>query len=363
MKRIEELTGLRCLAVGMVLLAHATHVMPVWMAHFIRGDVGDTGVQIFFVLSGFLITRLLMREYERTGKVDFWGFYRRRLLRISPAFYFFLAVMGVFATMGVIKANWPQFVAAGTYTWNYAHFLHIDSSFKGFPEGNWYLGHTWSLCLEEQFYWAWPGTFLLIVRYDLRRLLTAIILVVPIVRMASYVFEPYVRDQLHMMFHTGIDTILVGCFLAMHRPALEKRLRPILGSQASLPILIGIVFLVLPLVEAELGGYWLATYGATIEAALIALLMLCILTQPRHPFCQLLRSPPFVFIGVISYSLYLWQQFFTMADSPVYTFYPFNIVSIKLPVCTLGSVAAACLSYYIVEKPFLILKDRKRKDP
>ncbi len=345
----------------MVVLAHATHVMPHWMANLVCGAVGDTGVQIFFVLSGFLITTLLMREYDRTDHIDFWGFYRRRLLRISPAFYFYLFVIAVLTAAGLIKANWQQFVVAGTYLWNYAHFLHIDGSFKGFSDGAWFLGHTWSLSLEEQFYWAWPATFLLIKRYDLRRLLTIVILVVPIIRMASYKFEPYVRDQLHLMFHTGIDTILVGCFLAMHRPAIEQRLRPILASQASLTLLLGVVLLGLPVVEQRLGGYWLATYGATIEAALIALLMLCIMTQPKHPFCWLLRSPPFVFVGVISYSLYLWQQFFNWSDSPVYMFYPFNIMSIRLPVSILGSVAAACFSYYVVEKPFLLLKDRKHK--
>jgi peptidoglycan/LPS O-acetylase OafA/YrhL len=271
--------------------------------------------------------------------------------------------MGGLTVAGLIKANWQEFLVAGTYTWNYGHFLHIDGTFRYAADGQWYLGHTWSLALEEQFYWAWPALFIFIARRQCKRLLGCIILIVPLIRMASYVLEPYVRDQLHVMFHTGIDTILVGCFLAMHRAAIERRLHRFSTSPRFLSTLIGVVFLVIPVIEAKLGGYWLATYGATIEASLIALLILGIMTQPNHRFCQLLRCRPCMFMGVISYSLYLWQQLFCATDSPVYMPYPLSIPTLRVPIAILGSIGAACLSYYVIEKPFLKLKHRKHVAP
>jgi len=115
------------------------------------------GVDIFFVLSGFLIASLLTREYERRGRIHFWGFYRRRLLRISPAFYCFLIVMGLLAAAGLLDVSWQQLLISGTYTWNYAHLLGVDSSFLTQSDaGSWYLGHTWTisygLYLWQQFF-------------------------------------------------------------------------------------------------------------------------------------------------------------------------------------------------------------------
>ena len=114
---------------------------------------------------------------------------------------------------------------------------------------------------------AWPALFLLIARRNLRWLLPAIILAVPIVRMATYFAEPRVREQLHLMFHTGMDTILVGAFVAMHRDALSARLRPLLTHGWMFSFIVVVLLLLLPMVQLELGGLWTATYGATFEAA------------------------------------------------------------------------------------------------
>jgi peptidoglycan/LPS O-acetylase OafA/YrhL len=353
MKRIDELTGLRAVAVGMVVLAHSASGLPHSLSYILSKTAsGDVGVQIFFVLSGYLITRILMGEYAKTASISFWGFYRRRLYRITPAFYAFLLVLSVLAMLGVVKASWQEIVLSGIYIWNYAHMFGLDGTFASHPEGYWYVGHTWSLALEEQFYWIWPAAFLFISRKKLPYLLPAVILFVPILRITLYFIEPSVRPQLHMMFHTGIDTILVGCFLAMNEEALLQRFKGPLVSPTCLSAALVLELVVLNVTQARLGGFYIATYGATLGAAVVAFLMLAIMQQPSHWFCRLLRTPVFIYGGLISYSLYLWQQVFTNYKMPTGLAFPLDLV---VPI------GAAALSYHFIEKPFLRLKDRTRK--
>ncbi len=354
MKRIDALTGLRCIAVGMVVFGHSGPFLPSWaggrLSPMVLFGHGDMGVHIFFVLSGFLISSLLIREHEKTGRIHFGKFYLRRILRIAPAFYVYMLVLALFATIHVLSISWKQFAVSGLYLWNYAHLLGLDGSFIKYPDGVWYLGHTWSLALEDQFYWMWPALLWFLLRRDIRWLLPGIILTVPLIRMASYFAFPSTRPQLQMMFHTGIDSILVGCFVAINRDMLSARLRRIVGGGPALTVLAAVVLLILPNVTAPLGGTWSITYGRTVEAGLIGLLLLGILAQPDHWLPRMLRLGPLVFVGTISYSLYLWQQFFNHADSPGFFGFPLNIA---------GALAAATLSYVLVERPFLILKDRR----
>jgi peptidoglycan/LPS O-acetylase OafA/YrhL len=354
MKRIDELTGLRCIAVGMVVIGHAAASMPKPLGRLVPGDFGDIGVQIFFVLSGFLITSLLKREFEKNGTINFWAFYRRRLLRITPAFYVFLTVIYGLSWLKLINVDWQQIVLSGAYVWNYAHMFRLDGSFAAHPQGIWYLGHTWSLSLEEQFYWIWPAVFLFTSQRNFKRFLPVAILVVPIVSMVTYVVEPSVRGQIHLMFHTGIGTILVGCFLAVHQKALRERFKPQLANAKLLWFSVIAVMAALPEIQSHLRGLWIITYGSTIGASLIAFMILSIMSQPEHLFCRLLRTRVFMFGGLISYSLYLWQQIFANMSMPTHLDFPMNLIV---------SVAAACISYYVVERPFLRIKDRDLKRP
>lgn len=349
MRRIDELTGLRAVAIGMVLLSHASGSMPAALRACIPGDTGDVGVQIFFVLSGYLITRILMGEFAKTGTIDFWGFYRRRAYRIAPAFYAFLLTVSGLAAFHQIRVSWQQVVLSGTYLWNYAHLLRLDGSYSNDPQGVWYLGHTWSLALEEQFYWAWPAAFLAISRKQLPFLLPAAILLVPVIRMASYVLDRHDRAQLHLMFHTGIDIILVGCLLALHQESLERRLGALLVNPVALTLSAFTVIVALNLAQTYIGGGYIVTYGVTFSAGVMAFMMLSIMKQPRHWLSRLLRTAPLVYVGTLSYSLYLWQQIFTNATMPTALAFPLNIAA---------PIGIAMFSYHFVELPFLRLKDR-----
>src|SRR6185295_707232 len=134
--RIPTLDGIRAVAFAFVLCAHTlgTGILPMTSRVHVFGDIG---VRTFFVLSGFLITTLLLRERARFGAISLRGFYLRRALRIFPAFYTFLAVVIVLRAAGLATASDRDLVFAGTYTMNF----HADRA--------WHVGHLWSLSVEE----------------------------------------------------------------------------------------------------------------------------------------------------------------------------------------------------------------------
>ena len=113
-------------------------------------DHGRLGVQIFFVISGFLITSLLLREKESTGSISLKLFYARRTLRIFPAFYLFFITIAVLSYLRLIELPRYDLLHAATYTMNYS------------GNGTWWMGHLWSLSVEEQFYFVWPSLMFLI---------------------------------------------------------------------------------------------------------------------------------------------------------------------------------------------------------
>lgn len=148
--RIAALDGLRALAVALVLAGHGVdaylpqHDASLWLAPLVNASLG---VRLFFVLSGFLITSLLLREQQRRGGIDWRAFVLRRSLRIWPALYAYLLVMILLSQLGVLAISTGQFFAAATFSWNYAALWVRD----GTSQGAWFLGHLWTLALEQQF--------------------------------------------------------------------------------------------------------------------------------------------------------------------------------------------------------------------
>ena len=152
--RIPSLDGLRAISILFVLFSHAvgTH-------HFLaEGQVGpllglgELGVRVFFVISGYLITTLLLEETARYGRIDLGRFYLRRTMRIFPAFYAFVLALIVLEAVGLIALNPGDKLHALTYTSNYD------------PDRSWYVGHTWSLAVEEHFYLLFPLLALVLLR-------------------------------------------------------------------------------------------------------------------------------------------------------------------------------------------------------
>ncbi|KVN41542.1 acyltransferase [Burkholderia pyrrocinia] len=352
--RVQQLTGLRAVAVAMVVVGHAEHVLPGgysgWLAPLRLFADGRLGVLIFFVLSGFLITNVLTSELKRTGSIALVPFYVRRVLRIWPACYAYLGVVAILAAAGWIDVSQRQWAFAALHLWNYSMGLGLTADSALHPDGAWYLGHFWSLALEEQFYWFWPLLLLLVApRRNGTRWLAALILVVPLIRAGTYFAAPDLRGQLRMMLHTGIDPILIGCYAALNQHRLDAWIRSWRGESRVVTAIVCVLLFAMPLVEATLRGVWNITYGVTIEAALIAIVIIVLNFREDFWCARLLRTKPMVFVGTISFSLYLWQQPFANPNLPIAYGFPLGI---------LEAFAAATASYFFVEKPFLRLKDR-----
>lgn len=190
MKRSDSLDGLRGVAILLVVAGHS------WLAY---GDDKSglarlapclfnaaLGVRLFFVLSGYLITTLLLEERRSTDSISLPKFYARRALRIFPAFYLFFGCILVLLSAGFIVVPKSQLLAAATYTYNY---LIIWPGSAGSAQ-NWFLGHLWTLSLEEQFYLFWPATLLLLGNRRSLAAALSIVVLTPFVRVGSYFLFP-----------------------------------------------------------------------------------------------------------------------------------------------------------------------------
>ncbi|SAL56993.1 acyltransferase [Caballeronia peredens] len=350
---VQELTGLRCVAVTMVVIGHAQHMINGGYSGFLAPlrliSDGRLGVLIFFVLSGYLITGILNAEWKASGSIRLLPFYAKRALRIWPAFYSYLAIVALMSFAGLLDIDHRQVIVAALHLWNYSGIAGMSSLNAAHADGAWYLGHFWTLALEEQFYWFWPPLLFHILKRGNQRALVALIVLVPLVRIATYFAVPTLRGQLSMMLHTGIDPILIGCYVALNKDALKARVAALpLGPLIPTAMVLLLVFAVPPL-QAKLGGLWHATYGTTIESAMVGFVIVVLISQKDFWFSRLLRTAPFVYVGTISFSLYLWQQLFSNAHSPV---------AYGFPLCVIEALIAASLSYYLIETPFLRIKDR-----
>ncbi|KXU93343.1 acyltransferase [Caballeronia megalochromosomata] len=350
---VRELTGLRCVAVTMVVIGHAEHMIDGGYTGLLAPlrwiSDGRLGVLIFFVLSGYLITGILNAEWKASGSIRLLPFYAKRALRIWPAFYTYLVIVALLSIAGLVDIDARQIAFAALHLWNYSAIAGMGSLNVAHADGAWYLGHFWTLALEEQFYWFWPPLLLYILRKDSQRALVALIVLVPLVRIATYFAAPGLRGQLSMMLHTGIDPILIGCFVALNKDALKARVASLPWGPAIPTAMVLLLLFAMPLVQARLGGLWRATYGTTIESAMVGFVIVVLTSRKDFWFSRLLRTAPFVHIGTISFSLYLWQQLFSNVHSPV---------AYRFPLCVIGALVSATLSYYLIETPFLRIKDR-----
>ncbi len=300
---------------------------------------GDQGVAVFFVLSGFLITHLLLREVDRTEGIDLRKFYFRRTMRIFPPFYVFLLVVAGLSAVHAIPVTRPAWLAAASYTWNYV-LLPMP-----WPV-NWAVSHSWSLSLEEQFYLLWP---LAMRQFSMRanvRLCVAVILLSPVSRVATYFAWPSMRTHLEMMLHTRLDTIMFGCLLALaiHLKLWERARGAALRWWAP-AIALAFLMVIDPTATERWRGMYRLVAGISLENVAIGVIVLYCVARHHPPAGRLLNWRPVRHVGRISYSLYLWQQLFT------------GPLARSLPL-SLGLIfVAAELSFWLVERPSFALRD------
>jgi peptidoglycan/LPS O-acetylase OafA/YrhL len=338
-RHFPELDGLRGSAVLFVVIGH-TLVFKLG-----RGNswtqFAALGVLIFFVLSGFLITGLLCSEERRFGKISLRNFYLRRAFRILPAFSVFILIVMLLIQLQLINDVSRRSVAVAV--------LFVRNIYDSGPT----LAHLWSLALEEQFYLVWPIFFRLVGRRGLLAPTLGIILGVAVYRGVAIHIAPYEygRGIFELRPDFRMDSILVGCALAL---ALDRRT----GQSKAFPPLVR--WGTHPVWVLPLLLYWTfycdvepaRSVYLSLQTALVCCLVFHVIAFQNSVVGYLLRRRWICFVGLISYSLYLWQQPFLVVSTPSWGFIR------QIPFCLFIAVAIAVLSYFLVERPFLRLKRR-----
>jgi peptidoglycan/LPS O-acetylase OafA/YrhL len=295
----RDLDGLRAVAVGLVILTHAH--WP-W-----TNNGGDMGVTAFFVLSGFLITTILVGQRERTGRIAILAFYRRRFIRLAPALLGLLAFTLVFGLTIGWPSQWQIGVASClAYISNWVQVANVNID----P-----LGHTWSLAIEEQYYLVWPALILLLRGRLLTVAVIGIIAASTVRIVATGPFE-------YFSTVTRADAILVGAVVALVRP----RWHPAIAI-AGLVGLVAVAFVD-------------PVHDLAIPAAMLA--TVAVIGGRFEPLGVL--AP----IGLRAYSLYLWNWPMTLL---------FGSIG---PLAPLMTIAVAEISYRLLEAPVLRRSGRRR---
>lgn len=334
---IPYLDGLRGISVLWVVLGHAAKGYP--LPEAIRYLFGNAvlGVQVFFVISGYLITTLLVREREKTGTINRKAFYLRRIARIFPAFYTYIAVIAVLAVLGIARVNLPQILSAASFTWNY-NDAYLPS-YAGTDTR--VLSHFWTLSLEEQYYIVWP-TVMLVFGLAMRKWIVWLLVLAPFLRIATYALFPSLRGSINAMFHTGYDPILAGSLTAilMHQ-GLPQWLQNLVQKRWTPFALIGGLLVLEPLLNRVPASF---VIEYTLVGIFVSLLLVWLLTGPKTVVQRALENKVLVWFGLISYSLYLWHvPFLRLNANGHYFFSPF----IAVPL----GILAAYVSYTFVEQP------------
>jgi peptidoglycan/LPS O-acetylase OafA/YrhL len=333
MNRVRPLDGIRGLAVLAVVGSHTFG----WLSG------GALGVDMFFVLSGFLITSLLVAEHERTGQVDYLAFYRRRAYRLGPALLIALAIAVplIYGPLsGELSVARPvAIIAVLLYVANWVSLAH--------PNGMGPLDHTWSLSIEEQFYLLWPAGLALLFRRGTApsRIVTGLLVGAGGVAVLRAGLWGATGDiGWYYATITRADDLLIGCAMAITARLLPARL-PRVPAAAAWASAVGLGALMLATNRLSpvlfYGGFTLA---ALLSAALIA----HSIKEPASSASRALSWSPLVYVGRISYGLYLYhfmifQWVHTTSLSPLGQ----HVVEYVL------SAVIAVASFHLVERPLL----------
>lgn len=344
--RIPSLDGLRAISILMVVFGHA------FRGYFKLIDIANLGVRVFFIISAYLIVGILYRDVN-ADKFSIKTFYFKRLVRTFPAFYTYLLIVFI-VLISLNLFEWEQFWRAPVYLENY----HPRSLWNN---KQWFVGHTWSLAVEEQFYVLIALMFLSYykkwINYNqLFKIFIFIVILIPLIRV-SYMYFHFIPDVLkgsiHRSFETVADSLALGGLLAIIPK--EKIANSKTYHFLKHKILWLVVFLLFfqmlnsSILVANFGlkiRYVYNLFGLTIiNLIIVSLIFILIHINEKSKVSIFLNHPIMKTIGLWSYSIYLWQQIW------LYSW------EIPLIVKFLGIIVTSVLSYYLIENKFLIWRD------
>lgn len=336
------LDGLRAVAVLSVMLYHGG---VAWAGG------GFLGVDLFFVLSGFLITTLLFLEFEARGALDLKDFWARRARRLLPALFLVLVAVLVYAAFlagEAAAAIRRDTLATLFYVSNWWFIASDNSYFQQFADPS-PLTHTWSLAIEEQWYLLLPLVLVLLLpRVRSRRLwavgfgVLALASAILMMLLASGGSDP---SRAYYGTDTRLQALLVGAVLAaLFTPGVLDRIRRPAAFLAPVALLVLLAFVVL----VEDTDAWMYRGGFLLVALVAGLLLVSLLARPRSWLASALSIAPLVWVGRISYGLYLWHWPVYVVLSPARTgMSGLGLLAVRFAVTFL--IAAA--SFYLVEMP------------
>ncbi|WP_143035049.1 acyltransferase family protein [Marininema mesophilum] len=362
--RISGLDGLRAIAVLAVI---AYHLELDWMPG------GLLGVGIFFVLSGYLITDILVMQREKLGRIDLRDFWLRRARRLLPGLFFFLIIVVIWMAISDpsrLTNLWKDLLASLIYLNNWWFIISDASYFSNFGEPSPLL-HLWSLAVEEQFYLFWPFLLwlgLFFIRKRKRKWLIGLILLGALVSALAmaYLYEPGLMDQSRIYY--GTDTrafaLLIGAALALYLPSQKvmersadnKRTRVIL-SILGVGGLATLLWMVLYTNEVE---PFLYQGGMVLQCVATVAVIVAIVHPSLHWFNRMLGWGPLKWLGVRSYGIYLWHYpILTLSLPEAISGDEYTIIRIVAQLALIITIAG--LSWKFIESPIRYKNRNKQK--
>ena len=352
-KYLPSIDSLRALAVLAVIIYHVD-------VNYLPG--GFLGVDLFFVLSGYLISSLIIKEFRKTGTVNLYNFYIRRARRLLPAVYFMitigLVVMVLFNEVLLRKSHLDA-IFGYIYSSNWWYIFHKLDYFDSFGAQSPFK-HLWSLAIEEQFYMIFPLLFLLVNgkkkskdgTYKLNKNFLYVVLGLILVSLIAHILLFDINNISRIYF--GTDTrafsLLVGVIGAILYPMerLHSKVTPQQNMIYSVVSLASIATLITIMVYTSEYNTWLYR-GGFLLVAILGLIVIISSGKQHTLMSKLLSFKPIVFIGKISYSLYLWHFPILVLTTPVSEIGNPNIFFVILRIVL--TFAVAIVSYVFVETP------------
>lgn len=343
MNYIKGFHGLRAISIGLVILTHLDLLTRLPSNAFIQDRFwhlisGETGVNLFFVLSGFLITTILLNEKAKTGKIKILNFFARRFIRLLPPLILFYAMIITIAFLGLIPIPTEAILYAIFYVYNFVpNQLYVYE-----------LGHIWSLSVEEQYYITWPFVILLANKFWKITLVFLLVIGTSILALMFFptmtAFENYRPLR---FFIPAIAPIILGSFSAVLNLNFRQRMKQLSVKKFLFPVAF-IVLYCFPLYAPQP----LSEVIHIIQSAGFCFLILWIVYHQESLTIKLLEFSLVKYIGTISYGLYVFQGLFLRTggggESWIHHF-PYN---------ALLALVCAILSYELIEKRTLKWKNR-----